>query len=439
MRIRRTGVALVTVGVLAAALVGCADDGGSDDGTTELLIWDTGLLARNNEDGSEGEGSFLHAAAALFMDEHPEINVNIVQQGGDISTNAAQFQAASIAGNGPDIRIAYAGGPVLSFADYFVDLTDVFDQETLDDITGWDTVRVDYDPDGAILALPYGSGSYFTVFYDKSRLEAAGMDPDYEPASWEEMLELGRQYQAATGAEPFWLANLEGYVGAWLVAALAGGELGSSAFTDMYRGTTQIDSPAMVDAYTTYAALYSDGLANPDAGEVSNGDSLSGYLDGDQLYYFSGMWDDGVMIENFGDDVGTFFIPMPEGSTYTSVAAGGPNIGLSITNYSDHQEEAAEFLRFLAEPATQDIYVEMYQVEGSNSRSADPSVIENPLLEEQAAELQEIDQFIYPFDNVMPQAVIDLFYRVNATTFLGTTTPQDAVTQLQSALDAEQG
>ena len=39
------------------------------------------------------------------------------------------------------------------------------ERATLDDITGWDTVRVDYDPDGAILALPYGSGSYFTVFF----------------------------------------------------------------------------------------------------------------------------------------------------------------------------------------------------------------------------------------------------------------------------------
>ena len=440
MRITRTGATIVVAGVLAATLAACSDGGDeSADGTTELLIWDTGLLAKTDEDGSPGENSFLDAAAEQFEDENPNIDVTIVQQGGDISTNAAQFQAASMAGNGPDIRISYAGGPVLSFADYFVDLTDVFDQATLDDITGWDTVRVDYDPDGAILALPYGSGSYFTVFYDKARLEAAGMDRDHEPATWEEMVSMGEDYQAATGEPPFWFANLEGYVGAWTIAALAGGELGASAFTDMYRGTTSIDSPEMAQAYATYAALYADGLTNPDAGEVSNGDSDPGYFEGNQLWYITGMWEDAVLAEHFGDDVGTFFIPMPEGSTYTSVAAGGPNIGLSITNYSEHQDQAADFLRFLAQPEIQDMYVQMYQIEGSNSRSADTSVIENPLLQEQAAELQEIDQLVYPFDNVMPQSVIDLFYRVNASTFLGTTTPEDAVSQLQAALEAEQG
>jgi len=39
----------------------------------------------------------------------------------------------------------------------------------------------------------------------------------------------------------------------------------------------------------------------------------------------------------------------------------------------------------------------------------------------------------------MPQSVIDLYYRLDASTFLGTTAPKDAVKQLQSALDAEQG
>ncbi|TXK18774.1 extracellular solute-binding protein [Homoserinibacter sp. GY 40078] len=435
MKIRKAGAMLLTFSVIAG-LSACSS-GDDTDGPVEIVVWDTGLLAKNNEDGSVGDNSFLHAAAEKFEDENPGITIDIVQQGGDISANAAQFQAASIAGNGPDIRVQYAGGPTLSFEDFFVDLSDVFDQETLDDITGWDTVRAGYDTDGAILALPYGSGSYFTVFYDKDRLRNAGMDPDVEPTSWEEMLEIGEEYTAATGAAPIWFANLEGYVGAWVVAALAGGELGSSAFTDMYRGDTKIDSPEMAAAYQTYADLYADGLTNPDAGEVSNGDNLSGYLAGDQLYYFSGMWDDVVVTENIKDP-GVFFIPMPEDSAYTSVAAGGPNVAVSVTNYSKHQEEAEEFLKFLAQPEIQDMYVEMYQVEPSNSRSADPSVIQNPLLQEQAAELQNIETFVYPFDNVMPQAVIDLFYRLNASTFLGTTTPDSAVEQLQAALDAEQ-
>ena len=129
---------------------------------------------------------------------------------------------------------------------------------------------------------------------------------------------------------------------------------------------------------------------------------------------------------------------MLDGAEFPSVAAGGPQNAFSITNYSKHQDEAKDFLRFLTRPDIQDMYVEKTQIEPSNSRSADPTVILNPLLQTQAAQLTETQTLVYPFDNVMPQAVIDLFYRLNASVFLGTTTPEDAVAQLQAAFDAAQ-
>jgi hypothetical protein len=51
--------------------------------------------------------------------------------------------------------------------------------------------------------------------------------------------------------------------------------------------------------------------------------------------------------------------------------------------------------------------------------------------------LQGVDEVAFPFDSFMPQSVIDLFYRLNSSTFLGTTSPEDAVAQLQAANEAE--
>lgn len=431
---KRTLLAAVAAAGLVGGLVACAP--AEDSGPVELLIWDTGLLAKTNEDGSAADNSFLDKAAAMYTEENPDVTIKIQQQGGDISTNAAQFEAASIAGNGPDIRIQFTGGPTLSFSDFFVDLSDTFDQSIMDDMTGWNTVRADYEPDGALYGMPYGSGTYFTVFVNHALVEAAGMDPLEVPGTWEEMIAMGEEYKEKSGGQnPFWIANLEGYVGAWVIGALAGGELGPDGFTAQYRGDIPIDSPEMVKAYQAWADLYASGLTNPDAGEVSNGDSTAGFVQGKGAYYIVGMWEDVNMNDAFGDQVSSFFIPVLDGAEYPSVAAGGPVQALSITNYSKHQEEAKDFLRFLAQPAIQDMYVEMTQVEPSNSRSADPSVIQNPLLQAQAEQLKEVGDLIYPFDNVMPQAVIDLFYRVNASVFLGTTTPEDAVKQLQQAFD----
>lgn len=430
--------AVVAAAGLVAGLAACAPSG-NDSGKTELLIWDTGLLGKLNEDGSVADNSFLDKAAAMYMEENPDVSIEIVQQGGDISTNAAQFEAASIAGNGPDIRIQYSGGPTLSFSDFFLDLNDTFDEATFEDMTGWNTLRADYEPDGALYGMPYGSGTYFTVFVNNKLVEAAGMDPTYVPETWEDMIAMGEEYKEKSGGlNPFWVANLEGYVGAWVVGALAGGELGADGFTAQYRGDEPIDSEGMIKAYQAWADLYASGLTNPDAGEVSNGESTDGFIQEKGAYYIVGMWEDVNMTNEFGEDVESFFIPVLDGAEYPSVAAGGPVMGVSITNYSEHQEAAQDFLRYLAQPSMQDLYVSMVQYEASNSRTADPSVIENPLLQQQAAQLQEIETLVYPFDNVMPQAVIDLFYRLNASVFLGTVTPEDAVAQLQAAFDAEQ-
>lgn len=433
---KRTLIAAVAAAGLVTGLVACAP--AEESGPVELLVWDTGLLGKTNDDGTAAEDSFLDQAAAMFEKENPDVTVKVVQQGGDISTNQAQFEAASIAGNGPDVRIQYAGGPTLSFADYFLDLSDTFDQATYDDMTGWDTVREGYASDGALLGMPYGAGTYFCVFVNHKLLEEAGMDPTDVPATWEDMLAQGQEYKDKTGKNPFWVANLEGYVGAWVIAALAGSELGATAFTDQYSGKTKIDSEGMIKAYQAWQDFYASGLTNPDAGEVTNGDSTSGFLQEKGAWYIVGMWEDVNMTDNFGDQVSSFWIPGLESGKYQSIAAGGPQIAVSVTNYSKHQEVAQDFLRFLARPEVQDLYVKLKQIEPSNSRSADPSVIENPLLQAQAEQLTETETLVYPFDNVMPQAVIDLFYRLNASVFLGTTTPEDAVAQLQAAFDSAQ-
>lgn len=429
-------VGVVAAAAIVAALAACSP--GGDAGENKLVIWDNNLLGKTNDDGTVADNSFLDAAAEMYEADHPGLDIEIVQQSGDFSADAAQFEAASIAGNGPDIRIAFTGGGILSFSDFYVDLSDVFDTATFDDLTGWNTVQEDYAEDGKVLALPYGSGTYFVVFYNKELLSAAGMDPDPNPASWQDMIALGQDYKDATGQPAFWLANLEGYVGAWVMGALVGGELGQNGFTDMYNGSEPIDGEPMIKSYQAWADLYASGLTNPDAGEVSNGDATTGFVQGKAPFYITGMWEDTNMTDAFGDQVGSFFIPVLDGAQFPSVAAGGPVSGLSITNYSKHQDEAKDFLRFLAQPEIQDLYVEMTQAEPSNSKSADASVIVNPLLQAQATALTEVDQLVYPFDNVMPQSVIDLFYRLNASVFLGTVTPEDAAAQLQAAHDAEQ-
>ncbi len=438
MKLLRIG-ALAVASALTLGLAACAP--GADGDKTEsktLTVWDPGLLTKKTDDGAVADNSFLNIAVDQFEKDNPGVTVDVVTLSGDISKDAAQFQAASIAGNGPDVRIGYTGGNTVDYADFLEDLDGVFSEETMTDLSGWNTVRAGYAEDGALLGLPYGGGSYFYVFYNKELAEKAGLDLSTPPATWEDMIALGEQAKGKIGdAVPFWTPNQEGYVGAWVMAALVGGQLGSNAFTDMYSGKTPLTDPAMVKAYEAYSKLYSLGLTNPDAGSIGNSEQLTGFVQGKGLFMVSGAWENGALEEAMGEKAGVFPIPTLAGSQFPTALAGGPNVSVSITNYSENKELAKKFLQYLAQPATIDTYVKLFQTEPSNSASADTSVITNYYLKSEAEYVSKADAVVYPFDNVMPQSVIDLFYRLNATVYTGQTTPEDAVSQLQEAYKAE--
>lgn len=437
MNKRKVGAIVLTISV-AAALAACAPAGESDSQT--LLVWDTGILGKTLENGDPDlENSFLDQMAAAFEEANPGVTIEVVQQGGDITTNGAQFQAASIAGDGPDVRIQFAGGPTISFAEFYTDLEPLLTPEIIDSMAGFNVNREGFAGDGRILGMPYGAGGLFTVFQNHAVLEEAGLDPASPPTTWEELLANGQQVVDNTDKNGFWVANLEGYVGAWMISALVGGQLGESVFTQMYAGEIPVDDPAMVTAYEAFAAWGASGLTNPDAGQVSNGESTAGFVNNSSAYYLVGSWENGNMLDAFGEDgVSSFFIPTLEGSPFPAMGAGGPEIAVSVTEASTKKELAGEFLRFLAEPANQDIYVELNQTQGSNHVDGDPSKIQSPLLRQQFEQLAvATDGVTFAFDSVMPQATIDLFYRVNAGVFLGSITPEDAVAQLKASYETE--
>ncbi|MEQ1899246.1 MAG: extracellular solute-binding protein [Devosia sp.] len=399
-----------------------------------VKFWDPGLFAASADGILDKSKSFIYKATELYLAANPSEAVEITETSGDLTATANQFRAASIARNGPDLKSAYAGGNVLSFAQFLEPLDEIFPPEAQAKLSGWATVREGYRADGKILALPYGAGSYFYVFYRKSLFAKAGVE-FVQPKTWEEMLDLGDKLKAA-GVAPFWVCNQEGYVGAWVIAALGGGQMGPGVFTEMVLGNVRLDDPGMIEAYKGYASLFSRGLTNPDAGQVGNGEAMSGFAQDKGAMLIGGSWSNAEMLETFGDDVGQFPIPTLASAKAPGILAGGPNIAIMMTNYAANKDAAARFLKYLAEAKTIDLYVQLTQIEASNHVDADPSLIINRLLREQA-ELIKASRTVYPFDNVMPQPVIDMFYRVNATVFTGQQTAEDAVAQLQAEFERQ--
>lgn len=427
---------IVAAIALTTSLVGCSS---SDEAVSgELLIWDTGILGKDVSDDPYADKAFLNQMVLEFEEANPGVSVTLVQQGGDISANAAQFQAAAIAGTGPDIRVQYAGGPTTSFAEFFEDLEPLIPAETLDAMAGQYVNREGFNSTGRLLGMTYGAGNLFVVFQNADVLKEAGIDPSVKPANWEALMANAKQVTDKTDKDGFYTGNLEGYPGAWFISNMVGGELGQTAFTDMFSGKIPVDDPAMIKAYQAYADWGASTVNNPDAAQAPAGGQ--GFVAGKAGYYLVGSWENNGMTDAFGADgpVSSFFIPTLTGAKYSKIGSGGPEIALSITKASKNKALAAEFLKFIARPEHQDRFVEIYQTQGSNHKDGDPMKIKNPRLKEQFEQLaQSTDGVTFAFDSVMPQATIDLFYRVNSGVFSGAIKPADAVAQLKASYEQE--
>ena len=424
-------ISIICAGALVLAISGLATHANAAPKKVTIKVWDPGLMSKLVDGALDTKNSFLYKAKVAYEKMNPNVTIAVSVIDGGVSDT--QFKASSIAKNGPDIKIGFAGGNTLSFAPFLEPLDKYFSKSELASIKGTGTVRTGYNPTGPLLAMPYGAGSYFYVFYNKKVIADKNIDMKNPPKTWEAFLALAANMKGRGIETPIWETNLEGYTGAWVIASLVGGLLGPNAFYDMYTGKTKIDSAAMIKAYQGYQKLYTSGITNADATTVGQGDRLNGFLAGKGAMIIDGGWDNDPIFKSMGSNAGTFAIPQLAGSKYPKILAGGTNVAISVTKYSKNKAEAVKFIKYLMQAKTIDLYVKTTQTEPSNHVKANASVIVNPLLKAQAKDVAKNPQ-VYPFDNIMPGPTNDLFYKLNASVALGQTTPADAVKQLQASL-----
>jgi raffinose/stachyose/melibiose transport system substrate-binding protein len=425
---RRTFLTLAASTGAASWLAACGGTGGST--TATVKFWDNLLGGDTDTPKSQW---FITKAIEQFHKKNKNITVNRSSQSTDIATWHNQFRAASIARNGPDVATMFAGGDVQTFAPYLLPLDDQFSKAERASLIGWESVHKDFKPNGAILAAPFGAGSYFEVMYNKKLLAKAGVRISTPPKDWDEFIALCQRIKQG-GVLPIVMGEQEGYTGAWIMATLVGGQIGTDGFFQMRGGKRPLTDPAMLRGYEGYRKLSELKLVNGDAPSVKNEEGQQRFIQGKGALFIQGGWFNKQAVDGLHDNVGNMPIPTYAGAQHAGGIAGGPNEVLAVTKYAKHREEAIKFIKFLLQPEILDEYVRISQTESSNNKKSSISAIGNPLLKNQAMWLEQ-HPTIYPFDNIMPQQVNDQFYRMNASVFAGRTSPEAAVKTLQNTFN----
>ncbi|CAM3851826.1 ABC transporter substrate-binding protein [Alkalicoccus chagannorensis] len=348
LRLAVTGISLVAI--LAACGGGendqeenngndGADENNGADGDGELSgeieVWSWNIAA-----------SSLELAAEEFMEEHPDVTIDVQ----DSSTDdvVEQLTVALSGGAGlPDVVSLEApqiDSFMNQFPDGFMNLSERGFDEYEDDFTEF-KVENNQNEDGDFVAMPWDIGPA-GVFYRVDYFEEAGVNPD-EIETWDDFAEAGEQIYDEVGVQ---MVSQEVSSDDALTRVFAN-QQGSYYFDE--EGNIDIESDEFERSFEVYQDMYESGIIH----NASNWDSfVSSHVNGEVATSINGVWMSGTLMDQADDQEGlwdVFELPVFEEEGTSAANSGGSEI--AVMNESENPDVAYAFAEFF----TTDVDIQM--------------------------------------------------------------------------------
>lgn len=386
----------------------------------ELTLW--------HNYGTEANAVATANLVKAFEAKNPGITIKIVSQPADNYFDL--LQAAAISKTGPDLATQWTGLFDLKYKDYLEPLNDLVPLAELKKLKGIEYSSLNFNPDDGVLVVPL-EVQFYNGFYNKDLFVKAGLDPEKFPTTWDELFAACEKLKAA-GITPF----VYGTGG----QALGGGfypyydfsylmmHLSPADWKKLYTGEIPWTDPAIKAQIDKWVSLFTKGYTNQDV--LTNADSVPQFLAGEAAMTMEGTWSIAEFQDKMGDKVGVFVPPFTTEPIKGIVEYSGD--GFSMTTYSQHKEQAAAFLAFLASDEAQPIVAQSGLIPAKEGFSTDSRMAKDLL-----AFAADQGYVRYPMiDNVMQPEVGDAGTRVLNAAFGGAMSVDDALTNLKQTLEA---
>ncbi len=282
---------------------------------------------------------------ADFNATHDHIQVEPVFTGG-YSENMARATAAILSGQPPDVAILL-GIDIYSLiqTEGIIPLDDyIASEEGLDIDDFFDAFMANNIADDQVWSIPWQRSTPI-LYYNKDAFAEVGLDPDSPPATWEELVEYGKQLVVQDGdnvtrwgvevPSSFWLfANF---------AIQAGQHIGSLGDEPC---AVYLDTPEAIEALAFLRRLQDEGIM-PD-GAVAWGTAPADFIAGASAMIYHSTGSLSTLLANSPFEVGTGF--MPGGSAGYGANVGGGNFYIMADIGQERQDAAWEFIRWMVRP-----------------------------------------------------------------------------------------
>jgi ABC-type glycerol-3-phosphate transport system substrate-binding protein len=420
---------VISIAVLAASatLVACggssssSDSGGSGGGGSSSTAPVTLTLWHNY--GTEQNAVATKNLVTAYEKIHPNVTIKIVSQPAD--NYFALLKAAAISHTGPDIAVQWTGLFTLQNKSYLQPLNGLVPQASLDKMKGMQWMSDGLTSSGDPYVMPL-EDQFYIGFYNKKAFKDAGVAS--VPTDWSELNSACTKLKAA-GYTPLVYGNGGQSLGTefypWYDSSyLMIGQYTVDQWKGLYDGSIPWNSPANEAQYQKWADLEKSGCTNDNVLTTTN--NIEQFTSGKAAMIVDGTWDTQKYTDAMHNNVAAFVPPFSNNPIKGVVEY--PGDGFSIMNYSQHQQDAADFLAFIATPAG---------VAAVNAAGlipdVDGSMTTNPVNEQmlQFAASQGFTR--YPMlDNVTQGDVVDTGNKFLPSVLANKTSASDALGQMNS-------
>jgi multiple sugar transport system substrate-binding protein len=285
--------------------------------------------------------------------------------------------------------------------------------------------------DGKLYGLPYRAQS-LSLIYNKKLYKDAGLDPEKPPQTWDEMTEVAKKLtrKTADGKDQYGFGIVGGGEKQNIISRLLpfiwmnGGDILSEDGTKVV-----VDNPAVAEALDFYTRPYTkDGTAPPSTLQ-NDGLALRRLFDTETIaMYLGGQFDlPAIQKEAPGIDIGVGMFPHPEGKEVANILSGWNFV---VPADSPNHEATLQFLKFLMQSENQGFYTDTFPA--AQSAMSMPR-FQDPLLQP----FKEVLKFSRPSPSVPVWVnVIDIMYDQTQQVLLKQVTPEEAVTEAASEIEA---
>ncbi|KHE72677.1 ABC transporter substrate-binding protein [Halobacillus sp. BBL2006] len=343
--------------ILVLALVGCS--GGGDDSSSEDTSSDEGTSENNEGESDEvvkltyarGQDSTQASEKLIeeFNKQHPNIQVELREMPSDTGQQhdayVTQLNAESAEIDVMDLDVVWPAE--FAQAGYVLEL-DRFIQR--------DGIEMDKYNQGAVSAANFNGKQWaMPKFIDAGMLfyRTDIIGEDQVPQTWDELIESAKANKGAEGTEFGYLMQAKQYEGLVCNAVEFIASYGGQILDES--GEVVVNSPEAIKGISKLVEVATSDFVPGNINTFTEVESHTAFIEGQSPYirnwpYQWNLAND----ENESEIVGNVGVaPLPEGDAGSAAALGGWMS--AINKYSEHKEEAWEFVKFMTGPEGQKI------------------------------------------------------------------------------------